>query len=91
MSLNQFKVLCIYSYKFVDYQSKINSLALNKHIRCPLKQREIDEITSTLIRKNSLINFLQSNEYNIESNFHSLGNSLRNKICAFIQSKCSKA
>jgi len=46
---------------------------------------------STLIRKSSLINFLPSSECNIENNFRSLGNSLMNKIYAFILSKRSKA
>jgi hypothetical protein len=55
------------------------------------KLREIDEIMNKLIRQSSLINFLPSNEFNIESNSHSLGRSLQSKICEIILCKHSKA
>jgi hypothetical protein len=42
---------------------------------------------SKLIRQSSLINFLLSNKFNIESNSHSL----RSKVCEIILSKRSKA
>jgi len=49
--------------------------------------REIDEITSKLIRQSSLINFLPSSKFHIESNSHSLSSSFRSKVYEIILSK----
>ena len=52
---------------------------------------KIDGITSKLIRQSSLINFLPSSKFHIESNSHSLSSSLKSKACEIILSKHSKA